>query len=241
MKESPDMFHALELEYIINGQRSSRRRVAVTGSSLTAGRLFTRLQNMPETGDDNAVRFVTSSDLKTVAAETTSKVVASVTTDSDYIDTGDDVSVFNLLERVLGRQEVSTANFQPHMWNSVFWDPSWARPDKIASYLNKALSKDATDSRNFILTEEAESSSKQGSAGGSFLKIFSVKGSGGSENNQQRKVQKEDVLNVLRERHTHVEWTGDVFRVKPMKLFRLNLSALNTSTSIAVANLQVHR
>ncbi len=46
---------------------------------------------------------------------------------------------------------------------------------------------------------------------------------------------------MLADDHRHVEWTGEVFRVKPMKLYRLNLSSYNSRSNIAVANLQVHR
>ncbi len=240
MKEMPEQFHGLELEYVINGQRSARRDVSVSGTSIYNGRLFTQLKNMPEASSSD-IRFVTSSDLKVIAAESTSDVLAKVTTDSDYVDTGDEVSVSDLLERVLSKEKTTTERFTPLMWDSVFWNPSWARPDKIATYLNKALDKDTSDSKNFILTEEASSSSKKGSAGGSFLKIFEAKGSGEGSSSKKTKVQKEDVLNILKERHRHVEWTGEVFRVKPMKLYRMNLSKLNTSAVIAVANLQIHR
>ncbi len=77
------------------------------------------------------------------------------------------------------------------------------------------------------MTEEASSSSKKGSAGGSFLKVFEAKGFGEGSSSKKTKVQKEDVLNILKERHRHVEWTGEVFRVKPMKLYRMNLSKLS--------------
>ncbi len=240
MKDSPDMFHGLELEYIINGQRSSRRKVSVAGTSITSGKLFTELDNLPG-AEGSSVRYITSGDLKTIVQESTSNVLASVTTDSDYVDTGDEVSVANLLERVLGRDKVTTDSFTPHMWNSVFWNPTWARPDKFVSFLNKALEKDTSDSKNFLLTEYAKTSSARGSGGGSFLKIFSAKAEGGSESSKSEKVHKEDLLSTLRERHSNIEWTGEVFKVKPMKMHRLNLANLNTSASITVANLQIHR
>ncbi len=56
-----------------------------------------------------------------------------------------------------------------------------------------------------------------------------------------KKVNKEGVLRTLSEGHRHVEWTGEVFRAKPMVLFRVNLSSFRSRSNIAVANLQVHR
>ncbi len=57
----------------------------------------------------------------------------------------------------------------------------------------------------------------------------------------QHRVSKANLLKALSDRHQHVEWTGEVFRVKPMKLYRLNLSQFRSRSNIAVANLQIHR
>jgi len=45
----------------------------------------------------------------------------------------------------------------------------------------------------------------------------------------------------MEEEDTKVQWTGEVFKVKPMKLYRLNLAQLKTSASIAVGSLQIHQ
>ena len=52
---------------------------------------------------------------------------------------------------------------------------------------------------------------------------------------------RESLLRALSDQERHVEWTGEVFRIKPMKLYRLNLSSYRSRSNIAVANLQVHR
>ncbi len=60
-----------------------------------------------------------------------------------------------------------------------------------------------------------------------------------SEN--QQKLNKSQLLQAISEKHQYVEWTGEVFRMKPVKLFRLNLSAFRSRSNIAIANVQVHR
>ncbi len=201
---------------------------------------MTELENMAG-ADEAGERFVTSGDLKAIVSESATEILASVIADADYVDTGDEVSVKNLLGRVLSRDEVSVEEFQPRMWSSVFWDPSWARPDKYATFLNTVLKKDESDSRNFILNEEEWAKSTSGGAKGSFLGIISLGGKGSKQNSGSTKVQKEDVLQTLRERHSHVEWTGEVFKAKPLKLYRINLSELNSTSTIAVANVQIHK
>ena len=118
------------------------------------GRLFTQLTSMPVKGALASVRYLNSQDLKRIVSESTSNLVGSIVTDSDYVDVGDDISVSKLIDHVLSSEAVSTQEFRPQMWESVFWDPSWARPDRVASYLNKMLEKNELDARNLILSEE---------------------------------------------------------------------------------------
>ncbi len=156
MQQYPETFYGLTLEYIINGHRSARRQVQIRGENIITGHLYTQLKNM-EGVQRNSERFITSQDMKKVVSESTRNVVASVVSDSNYVDTGDEVSVSNLIEHELTREQVTSNQFQPHMWDSVFWNPTWARPDKLTSYLNKMLSKDETDESNFLLSEQDSS------------------------------------------------------------------------------------
>ena len=152
MHESSGIFHGLELEYIINGQRSARRQVEITGQSIMGGQLYANLRNMPN-APNGGERFLSSEDVKSMVYESTKRVVASVVSDSDYVDASDDVSVSDLIKRELTRDEVQSQRLSPHMWDSVFWDPLWARPDKLTSYLNAILTKDTVGNDTFILTD----------------------------------------------------------------------------------------
>ncbi len=57
MRERPEVFHGLEMEYVINGQRSARRRVRVNGGNVASGRLFARMEAMHVGGASAATRF----------------------------------------------------------------------------------------------------------------------------------------------------------------------------------------
>ena len=240
MHDTPYIFHGLHLEYIINGHQSARRKVSITGSSISNGKLFTQLENMPRL-DGNSVRYLSSTDTKRMVSESTLNILASVTTDSNYVDTGDEVSVTNLLERILKRDEVSAANFEDKKWDSVFWDPNFARPDKITNYLNKALKRNESDMEHFYMTDAARTSSKKGNANFELFKKFKLGGGGGSESTTKEKVEVKAILKTLEVEDTQVEYSGEVFKVKPMRLYRLNLATLKSSASLAVASVQVHR
>ena len=270
MRQHPRSFYGFTMEYIINGQRSARRQVQITGESIISGRLFAQLENMPGAPAADGTRYLNSEDLNKVVHETTMNVVASVVSDSDYVDTGDDVSISSLVERELKRQQVSSQQLDPHMWDSVFWNPAWARPDKLTSFLNEVLTKDATGNDTFTLTEQSRiqvrfpvtvsqvnsgsiqgfnlmlqsaSSGNQNEKGGDAERLGFIKSltSEDQSSGSRQKVSRDRLLRALSDRHRHVEWTGEVFRVKPTRLYRLNLSAFRSRSSIAVGNIQVHR
>merc|ERR1712226_310847 len=240
MRATPSMFTGLHLEYIINGHQSSRRNIEITGSMISNGKLFTKLENMPNM-KNKSDRYISSDDMKNIVSETVSNLVATVTRDSNYIDTGDEVSLSDLIEHVLTRNEETSDTFEPRKWNSVFWDPTWARPDKISNYLNEALKKFQNDSEYFYTTDRARQSSGNGNANFELFGIFKLGGGGGSSKDVKEKVSIRDIEKIMEEEDTKVQWTGEVFKVKPMKFYRLNLAQLKTSASIAVGSLQIHQ
>ena len=154
------MLHGLELEYVINGQRSARRQIKISGDHIMSGNVHANLVNMPNIesssgGAKMSTQYITSQDLNKLIYESSTNIVASVITDSDYVDTGDDVSVSKLIEQELTRERVLSTQLQPHMWESVFWSPLWARPDKLTSSLNQMLSKDETSNNSLVLTDKS--------------------------------------------------------------------------------------
>ncbi len=62
-----------------------------------------------------------------------------------------------------------------------------------------------------------------------------------SSSSDRQKVDKSGFLTELSDRFQQAEWTGEKFRVRPMKLYRLNLSNFQSRTKIAVAHVQIHR
>ncbi len=157
MRERPEVFNGFELEYIINGQRSARRQVTITGSNVMGGNLHARLRSMPVAGGGGGTRYLNSEDMNMLVYESALNVVASVVSDSDYVDAEDNVSVSRLIERELTRERMSSEQLTPRMWDSVFWDPAFARPDRLAKSLNKVLSMDHVDNRTLIFNEQFSS------------------------------------------------------------------------------------
>ena len=84
----------------------------ITGSMISSGKLFTKLVNMPNMTNKDE-RYISMEDMKEIASETVTNLVATVTRDSSYINTGDEVSLSELVEHVLTRNEVRTDTFEP--------------------------------------------------------------------------------------------------------------------------------
>ena len=60
---------------------------------------------------------------------------------SGYVEKGDELSVSEAIERVLTERQENTANFTSQQWDSVFWDPIYAQPEKMTRMLNKVYQK----------------------------------------------------------------------------------------------------
>ena len=122
MKCTPYMFLGLHLEYIINGQSPARRNIQITGSSISSGKLFTKLENMRNL-DENGTRFLSSEDMKKIASESTFSLLASVTRDSNYVDTGDEVSISNLINF----QRIKIGSFDPSSLSLILNFPLFSK------------------------------------------------------------------------------------------------------------------
>ena len=229
MKNSPEMFDSLELQYSINSQRSSRRTLKIQGSNFEQSKLWAQLENM---NTENPIRYLNSEDLKKMSTETSQNIVASIATDNDYADTGEELKLCEIIENLLRKNREETSAFEDIQWDSVFWDPGWARPDKLTNYLNKIYSKDEKDESIFKLNEEVvDDSMNFGFNGFSF----------GYNNEDGKSVKIEDVKKQLSETNTEIKWTGDIFEVKTTKLFRINLSEMTSNATIATVDIQIKK
>ncbi len=133
VQETPTLLRGLELEYVASAKRSSSKHVAVTGKQFMSSVLFSKLANLPDAVGD--IRYIHSDDLNVIATEVASNIVANVVRDYDYDARADEVTVKNIIEDFLGQHRESTEEFNKAKWDSVFWDPAYARPDKVLQKL----------------------------------------------------------------------------------------------------------
>ncbi len=230
MKETPELLRGLELEYVANAKRTSRKHVAVTGTQFMDSSLFAKLDNLPDAV--GSVRYINSDDLNILATEVASNIVANVIRDSDYEAQADEPSVVNIIKSFLGQHKESTDGFSDTKWNSVFWDPEFARPDKITSAVNEAFEKVTNNSSKLRVTERTS----RKSGGFSLFNLFG----GGGGSNTFTKTTIADKLSQMWERQAHAEWEGEKIVVKPMMLHRVNLAEFNTTSSVTFTDVKLY-
>ena len=168
-----------------------------------------------------------------IVSETALSIIAEETTDSTYIDSGDELNVREMLFDILTRTRESVAEFEANKWESVFWNPGWARPDKVTNFLNEAFTKSQNDSDSFVITDTLKRSISEGDAssdlgiGVNILKFLPIgeaslglRGQGRSSETIRDKIEANVLLNSLSQHELKTQWTGEKFEVKPMDLYR---------------------
>ncbi|XP_075264761.1 uncharacterized protein LOC142356880, partial [Convolutriloba macropyga] len=180
--------------------------------------LWTHMEN--QVGSHSEECYLNSEDRKKLIAETVSNLIVQSTTDSGYVEKGDELSVEKAIESVLTERQVSTEHFTPQQWKSVFWDPKFAQPDKVTQLLNKVYIKDSNDDDSFSVNKESGTIAAEAKIGiplpaGILGRNIDIGASGSHENAQKVSVKR--VQNYLRENHNYVKWNGQKFVTKPMQ------------------------
>ncbi len=237
MKRDPNLFDRLELEYVIHAQSSSSKRITIKGEHLLSGTLFAKLKGSAK---NSGYAYLSSNDLQRLSREVLSTVVSSAITDNSYVDTGDELSSVKLLSKQLSAQKILSTEFSPQVWESVFWEPTFARPDKVANYLNEVFSKDQGKIGSLNVNEN-QLQEGRGGLDVSVVKWLNIGLTGKGGEKKKTSVKSEEMNNWLKENNYQVEWTHEVFRPKRLDLHRLNVVQFSSNSVIASTAVQVHK
>ena len=223
LKEDPKVFEMFELQYVTRGQKSSRREINIDGSHVKSGKLFTNLTNMNITADDGT-RYLSSKDVKEMTQETVQNVLATVTVEAGYISTGDEISVASLLERLFRKTQVDSASFDARKWESTFWRNDMSRPDKVTSFLNNNYGKEMRRLSEEKSLKSSEGTHFGGGVGFSYGPV-GVSASGMVSIDKKHAEYSKELQESVNEHESKLQWTGEKFTVKPMKLSRINVNS----------------
>jgi len=127
------------------------------------------------------------------------------------------------------------ANFSQIVWGSVYWDPVYARPDKITSYLNKILK---INSGNHSVAQSSAYSEKDDS--GFDFGIGSLKFGHKSGSETSGSASYNELLEWFREHNYDVDIQGEMFVPKSLNLKKMNIGVLNRQETIFTKTVQMH-
>ncbi len=127
------------------------------------------------------------------------------------------------------------------MWESTFWQEDYARPDKLTKFFNKVMTKDKGEQHTVHVNEGELKAAGATSGKFNVLKLFGGDASVSGDYMKKGHVTEDVLRSWLKEHLYEVEWTGEVFKVKPVDLYRLNTQQLAQKQNLATTHVQVHQ
>ena len=178
-------------------------------------------------------------DVLQMTQEIATHVVAMEVADEDFVSQDQSVQVSDLLRGLLRLQTQSTEHFEASQWGSVFWREDNARPDRVTETFNELYDKSNEHVQNITKTEIQNEHSSAVEVG---LKVKLVEANMKNSHSNKRltKDELEKLHILLKEHKSTVQWKGEAFIPKALKLSRVNMAALRVSSVIAVAQVSLN-
>ncbi len=203
-------------------------------------------------------RHLRARDLNSMAQQVTSNVLTTEISDEGYVPAEDELNLQQLILGQLKADRLSSSQFlSQDQWHSVFWDPSFARPDIIMDLLkNTAVQNVGMDRSSWDLDKLDQWKKSNEQNWNVMLDYFQAKNGACrvnyelscifGENEQELQDVDFSLTNVqleqwARDHEINIELKGGIYRVKPVELYRLNLRSLQQRGEILSKRVQVRR
>jgi hypothetical protein len=234
LQNKPEFFtDSIALQYSLSAASTATRILTVKTEHFLNSQLMAALKTMDVQSPE---RYLTANDTNKLTLQIMDNVFASQVVDGDYVPDTDQLTIKDLINSCLQIQNVDVGNFTSKMWDSVFWDPVYARPDEISSYLNKVLdinSGNHTVSKSNSYTDKTDGGIDIGIKG-----LFSIGGHGGGDSSKSATYS--ELYEWMLQHNYDVEIKGQLFVPKSLSLKRVNLDVLNRQETIFTKSVQMH-
>jgi hypothetical protein len=234
LQSKPDLWtNSIALEYSLSAASTATRILTVKTEHFLNSQLMASLKNMDVPTPE---RLLTSDDANRLTMEVIENIVATQVVDGEYVPDADQLTLKDLVKSSLQLVNADIGNFTQQVWQSVFWDPVYARPDTVSSYLNKVLN--INQGNHTVSKSNSYSDKGEGGVDFGIKKLFSFGGHGSSES--QRSASFSELNEWLLQNNYDVEIQGQIFVPKSLKLQRVNLGVLNKQETIFSKSVQMH-
>jgi hypothetical protein len=223
MRSNPQQFNHLKLHLYLTSQKSKTKEMFISIDNVVKGEMVSTLLQKYD-GIVNEV-FLTAKDTNQLLMETTNNIIVEKFEDSDGVSSNSDSQIYNFLDKLLisSREVIKEQSIK--MWDSVFWNEDNYRPDKTTKTLNDIHKKLNTESQK-KMSEMYQNNKKEGSGLNLGFLNFSAGVNFNTELERHNLTTKEDIDKFYQESKDHVEWDGQKFVAKQLKLNKINLARL---------------
>ena len=239
---SNQLLDNLEMQYLIKGSDPAVETLTFLEEHILGGSLFTEVVKSFPPGQKRICLI--GNDVETIASEAVSQAIAQMVTNETFVEP-DDKMVFSdlLIDCLKGRWE-HRGEIPPSMWDSVFWNQTWARPDKLTEFLNSVLTTNPNDANYFNLKwNKIDTSVNVYNHTMPQLRILAW-GSGLDRVTELgTRVPKAFLLKYLLDKGFGVEWREGSFRVASAKWYCFDPTQINATSPIVstIVNVKQHR
>jgi hypothetical protein len=223
---------SIALQYSLSAASTATRVLSVKTEHFLNSKLMASLKNMDVKSPE---RLLTSDDANRLTMEVMDNIVATQVVDGEYVPEADQLTLKDLVKSSLQFVNADIANFTQQVWQSVFWDPIYARPDTVSSYLNKVLN--INQGNHTVSKSNSYTNKGEGGANFGIGRLFSFGGHGGGESTSSASYS--ELYEWLLQHNYDVEIQGQIFVPKSLKLQKLNLGVLNKQETIFSKSVQM--
>ena len=238
LSSSPEFLERFELQYVVKGLDPERMVISVLGEHVRAGNHFKEIVKSFPAGQDKIC--LKSKDVETISMEAVILAVAPKVTNFTFVEEADTVKFSNLLTESLQQRWEQKDEVPPELWDSVYWNQTWARPDKLAKFLNNVLTEDTENTNYFFIGKNDQSPSvSEYNNIMRYMRMLAWSGNTEGDPEPWIKVPKLSVSQYLLDENLEVEWREGAFRAKPDQWYCFNPSQPNATSAIATTNINV--
>jgi acylphosphatase len=195
--------------------------------------------------------FLTANDEKKMLAEMAANIRMETFHDSEVGSPETEFQVGNFLKDLLVVSRTTIKEQSDKMWDSVFWNDDNYRPDKTTKTLNEIVNKLDRETQK-KMADMFGKSEKQStprfqynneSKSWADVERISLDISGKMANDSDGSIRveilKEDVEKLLQESRDHVQWDGEKFLPRPIRLTKIHLGKFHDLQSFQDRNFRV--
>ena len=140
LKINTNQEELFDLEFSAPELKKSRQKISITEKMFESCEIVKELKRLRNAQQN--IRFLALKDIKRFSSEIILTIFRNNVFDGSTTS-NDHIKVREIFEENLKQDPVTSETFDNQEWNSVYWQPSWSRPDKLTRAINEKIKDQA--------------------------------------------------------------------------------------------------